>query len=543
MRLITSVIMAALLSTSMVSAKTPRPGVKTVPTAVQTLAVSVPENNGIVLRMYRVGSDGTMKKFARTRLAETNSGTYLQSLSFSPSGKFAYGCFFTNGSGKQKILQYRLEADGSLLPLPSLPVAASYIYEARGVYFAPHGQSAYILDRDGISQWQCRNTGELVPLRTAHVALGEPIQHHDLHHDITKPGDKFSTFEIENNDAVSPLEILFNSTGQYAYVLGHEHYYKGTEIVTSFGEHGGGQGVDEALFIIRYQVSANGELVSPTERLPLPITTSSVAFSLNGQIMYATDRQSKTITPYRLLPDGISLLSPSSAVPGESVCLDPHGRYAYVATAGAISQYRITDDGGLEPLVPGFVSVPTPEINGPHNPKFPPGQLRASLGGRFLFARYTNDTTVVAAYAIGNDGVLSAHPVSVVPVSGDYGFGEMAVLPGVSPRAPRTSVSAPLPLVSEESKQDRQTTAREFAYVLNFQDGTISQYRVCAGGTLSPLLPATVDVGQFRGNMAFDPSGKFCYVPGGVGGGVSLFRVSPDGTLTLLPSRPDKSLS
>ncbi len=78
--------------------------------------------------------------------------------------------------------------------------------------------------------------------------------------------------------------------------------------------------------------------------------------------------------------------------------------------------------------------------------------------------------------------------------------------------------------------QRRQT----FAYVNNRKDGTISQYRVGADGTLSPLAPATVLAGREPISIAADPGGRFLYVVNLSDRNVAQYRITPDGTLAPL---------
>ena len=50
------------------------------------------------------------------------------------------------------------------------------------------------------------------------------------------------------------------------------------------------------------------------------------------------------------------------------------------------------------------------------------------------------------------------------------------------------------------------------AYVTNFDDATVSQYDVSAGGVLTPKQPATVAAGSRPAGIAVSPDGASAYV-------------------------------
>lgn len=84
--------------------------------------------------------------------------------------------------------------------------------------------------------------------------------------------------------------------------------------------------------------------------------------------------------------------------------------------------------------------------------------------------------------------------------------------------------------------------ADQFAYVTNMPagaatGGSVSRYRVGAGGLLSPLTPAAVNAGHSGGGIngfhgaAVSPDGASVYVAGGLGRGVLQYDVGADGAL------------
>lgn len=76
-----------------------------------------------------------------------------------------------------------------------------------------------------------------------------------------------------------------------------------------------------------------------------------------------------------------------------------------------------------------------------------------------------------------------------------------------------------------------------FVYVSNYADGTISQFRVSANGTLMPLQPPTAQAYPRCHSLAVDPQGRFLYALSTLEFSakncrVSQFQIGPDGTLT-----------
>lgn len=82
-----------------------------------------------------------------------------------------------------------------------------------------------------------------------------------------------------------------------------------------------------------------------------------------------------------------------------------------------------------------------------------------------------------------------------------------------------------------------------FVYAANSTDGTLSQYRIQANGTLAPLSPATLTIpGRIPNALVVSPDSRFLYVatflyatkdPNGEAV-VSQFRIKADGTLSSL---------
>jgi len=78
-----------------------------------------------------------------------------------------------------------------------------------------------------------------------------------------------------------------------------------------------------------------------------------------------------------------------------------------------------------------------------------------------------------------------------------------------------------------------------FVYVTNYGDGTVSQFRANADGTLTPLTPPSVKAYPRCHSLAADPTGRFLYVLSALEFSrrdclISQYRIGPNGTLTPL---------
>jgi 6-phosphogluconolactonase (cycloisomerase 2 family) len=76
------------------------------------------------------------------------------------------------------------------------------------------------------------------------------------------------------------------------------------------------------------------------------------------------------------------------------------------------------------------------------------------------------------------------------------------------------------------------TSTPGFAYVPNFNNATVSQYKLATDGTLTPMATATVATGAIPNAVAVDPKGRYAYVTNRQGNSVSQYAIGPDGSLS-----------
>jgi 6-phosphogluconolactonase (cycloisomerase 2 family) len=75
----------------------------------------------------------------------------------------------------------------------------------------------------------------------------------------------------------------------------------------------------------------------------------------------------------------------------------------------------------------------------------------------------------------------------------------------------------------------------KFAYVLNYGDESISQFRIGDNGVLTPLPQATVSTGKYPVALSIDPTGR--WVTAVSTWGTQIYRVGKEGVLTPLSSK------
>ena len=80
--------------------------------------------------------------------------------------------------------------------------------------------------------------------------------------------------------------------------------------------------------------------------------------------------------------------------------------------------------------------------------------------------------------------------------------------------------------------------SKDFVYVANGGDNTISQFSVSSTGALKPLTPFTVAAGAFPAKLLADPQGKYLFAKNANDGTMSQYVIGSDGQLT-----PNGSLS
>ncbi len=271
---------------------------------------------------------------------------------------------------------------------------------------------------------------------------------------------------------------------------------------------------------------------------------------------YVANSGDGTVSQYTIGMDGtLSAITPSTVAAGSgpySVTVDPSGKYAYVANEydNTVSQYTIGADGSLTSMATATVAAGTNPWSVTVDPKGPyvyVADSNASLSG--------TGVSGISQYTIGSNGALTPmspaivaagnvpYVVTVDPtgkyvyVANDspsltpsttflvsqYTIGTNGALTPMSPATVEVGGMYPTSITVDPSGK--------YAYVTNF-GGNVAQYTIGTGGTLSAMTPSTVAAGSEPTSVAVDPSSKYAYVTNSNDNTVSQYTIGTDGALT-----------
>lgn len=284
--------------------------------------------------------------------------------------------------------------------------------------------------------------------------------------------------------------------------------------VATISTAAGTQGLATAVAVGTTTITATANGISGTAKL----TVVASAYA------YATNFGSNDVSEYVIAADG-SLTPLGKVTAGArpfSIAINPAGTFAYVGNSNTLNQpmsntisvYSIGVDGTLTPL-----GAPVPAgLN--------PNSVTIDASGSYLYVSNFDLANPaqgnVSQFLIGADGTLT------VPIGG-----------GIFPAGSGPAAVAITP-------------ANTFAYVANYGDGTVSQYKIGPGGALLPIAnaPAAVPSGGGSSYVIVDPTGHYVYVAnqkaavstiteysiGSTNGALTLIGTVPLSGTTLSPS-------
>jgi DNA-binding beta-propeller fold protein YncE len=217
-----------------------------------------------------------------------------------------------------------------------------------------------------------------------------------------------------------------------------------------------------------------------------------------------------TVSPFAVLV-GVSGCGAGSGSAVPPVVNPPVG-FAYVTAmaasaggAGSVYEYAVLADGSVSPLAQVSVGAGVD-----------PAAVALDQAGRHVYVVNVGDGTVSQYNIEANNSLAPMNPPAVF----NPGMKTLGVMPSAVILDPSGS----------------------FLYVANSGDDTLSQFSIGSGGQLMPLAPATVPAGIEPVSIAVSvgPSGGHVYVansgagvPAGVGS-VSQYSMGAGGTLTSL---------
>ncbi len=137
-------------------------------------------------------------------------------------------------------------------------------------------------------------------------------------------------------------------------------------------------------------------------------------------------------------------------------------------------------------------------------------------------------TVVLALVGCGGSGSgsHSAQQYVYVAAGGNVSQFRIGAGGGLTPLSPATVTAANAYAITG-------TKDGKFVYAADYSTGLVSQYSVGDDGALTPLSPATVNPGGTLYNLAASPDSKHLYVVA-QGGAIDQYSIGTDGTLTPL---------
>jgi uncharacterized repeat protein (TIGR02543 family) len=241
-----------------------------------------------------------------------------------------------------------------------------------------------------------------------------------------------------------------------------------------------------------------------------------------GKFVYASNITSQTVGQFTVGTDGsLTAMATPTILMGPTtggalyypsgLTVHPNGKFAYVSLQqkSAVNQYAIGPDGSLAALSPATVTSGD-STNGRNGPC----AVAVESTGAFAYVANGGANTI-SQYKVNPDGTLSALNPFLVSSGGLNGSGSAFDIKTIS------------------------IASGEYAYAVNYFDGTVAQYKInTTTGQLVPLSPALVTAGTYGLGIAVHPTGKFLYatiLAGTASSVVAQFTIDPaTGALTAM---------
>lgn len=270
---------------------------------------------------------------------------------------------------------------------------------------------------------------------------------------------------------------------------------------------------------------------------------SGVLMSNDGRFLFVVNAGSDEISVFRVLQDGLNLLSVTPSGGQRPVSLTQHGRLLYVLNAGGavggkdmIAGFRIHPRGELE-LMPDSIRPLSADSTGPAQIAFAtPWALVVTEKGTSTIDTFTVDGNGEAAAPLPQPSIgmtpfgFAAGPHNTVLVSEAFGgapdgsavtsyrIHRDGLLEVLAPSVPTMETAACWVAVSKDGR---------FAYTTNTGDGTVSGFAIEDDGGLTLLDPdgKTGRTGGGPIDMDFSIDGRNLYTLNSADGTITVFRL------------------
>jgi 6-phosphogluconolactonase len=292
-----------------------------------------------------------------------------------------------------------------------------------------------------------------------------------------------------------------------------------------------------------------GIAAQPPFTFPIVDSSGSMALANDGRLLFVVNDGDNTITSFRTTDGGLRRVDRVSSGGVLPVSLTTHGRLLYVVNeeSSNISGYYFSDDGRLW-SIPGsqqLISPGFPSGSAPPNAGGVAAQIGFSPDGHQLVVTERGVPSTVGAidtFAVHPNGSLSLEQAdraaSVDPNPFGFAFTRSGTLlvsnvGQVNGTFDYPAGSLPIPQILDPA---------QFT-------GSASSYSLSSTGALTPVSTEVLSGGRGACWLVLSKDGKFAFVtntlstapilgpPNGIGtgaGGLTTYRVGPDGTLTRL---------
>lgn len=274
----------------------------------------------------------------------------------------------------------------------------------------------------------------------------------------------------------------------------------------------------------------------------------SLVFVGEARLLLAVNAGSNSVSVFRVEGDRLHLNQVISSGGPFPSGIAVHDDLVYVMDAGGqgyVSGYTI-EDGGLQPIAGSTRSL---GLGGAAIPFFlsAPAQVGFTPDGAHLVVT-TKTHNTVDVFAVGEDGQLSIQPVknavspaSPVPFAFLFDHAGRLVLNYASTSSLQTfTVGADGTITPAGARVSNgqaglcwATAARGFVYTGNTGTGNVSQFRVSADGSIT-LVRAIAAAGISGAIDIAQADGTFLYVESEVSSSVHVFSIAAEGSLTAI---------
>ena len=308
--------------------------------------------------------------------------------------------------------------------------------------------------------------------------------------------------------------------------------------------------------------SANGLILANVSGESSPINTKAAP-----RLLLATNGGSNSISVFRVRPDGLELTDVQDSMGNRPISVTVNRGVAYVLNAGGpmctgimgepeVEGFRITAQGELTPI-PGS-SRPVSGGNGSGCT-----QVSFDKTGKVLIVD-EQQADIISTYVRNDDGTVTGPSPQQSTGNGPFGFTftqrnqlitteNFGATPGQGAAASyeideQTGTLAPLSPSVRNMQSDTCwvviTDDNKLAFTSSFgDDGGISSYRVAPDGSLTLLRPQAATTGGGSSDLTLSNDSRFLYAKNSLRGSVTAYRVEDSGDLVEIQEVQDGGLA